>query len=131
MTLKPRLLVAIVLLWAVTVAVQSRPATDSGEPEIEESAELSPDPSVVMVPIRQLVDPNSALARILNNQLLKMSEQDLQAIETGLTGTKTKPVISSDQDMMMGDMPSADDPQDSSSPATMFERVTMMTDRER
>lgn len=130
MTLKPRLLVAIVLLWAVTVAVQSRPATDSGEPEIEESAELSPDPSVVMVPIRQLVDPNSALARILNNQLLKMSEQDLQAIETGLTGTKTKPVISSDQDMMMGDMPSADDPQDSSSPATMFERVTMMTDRE-
>jgi len=123
MTLTQRLLVAIVLLWAVTVAVQSRPATDSGEPEIEESVELSPDPSVVMVPIRQLMDPNSAFARILNNQLLKMqSEQELQAVETGLTETKTKPVFSGDPEMMMGDMPSADDSQDSSSPTTLFEQ---------
>ncbi|XP_008189870.1 uncharacterized protein LOC103311860 isoform X2 [Acyrthosiphon pisum] len=130
MTLTPRLLVAVVLLWAVTVAVQSRPATDSGESEIEESVELSPNPSVVMVPVRQLMDPNSPFARILNNQLLKMSERDLQAIETGLTGTKTKPVSSGDPEMMMGDMPSEDDSQDSSSPATMFERATVMTDRE-
>jgi len=131
MTLTPRLLVATVLLWAVTVAVQSRPATESGEPEIEESAELSPDPSVVMVPVRQLTDPNSAFVRILNNHLLKISEQELQAIETGLTGTKTETSSNDDQDMMMGDMPSADDLQDSSSPATMFERVTVMTDREK
>lgn len=107
--------------------VQSRPATDSGEPEIEESVE-SPEPSVVMFPIRQLTDPNSPFARMLNNQLLKMSDRDLQALETGLqAGTKTEPGPSDDQDMMMGDMPSADDPQDSSSPAT-FGRATVMPD---
>lgn len=108
--------------------MQSRPATDSGEPEIEESAELSPDPSILMVPVRQLTDPNSAFARMLSNQLFKMSEQDLKALETGLAGTKTKPDSSDDQDMMMGDMPSADDPQDSSSPATTFGRATVMPD---
>lgn len=126
----PRFLVTMVLLWAVTDAVQSRPATDSGEPEIEESVE-SPEPSVLMVPIRQLSDPNSAFAQMLNNQLLKMSERDLQALETGLAGTKTEPEPSDAQDMMMGDMPSADsadDPQDSSSPATTFGRGTVMPD---
>jgi len=63
---------------------------------------------------------------MLSSQLLKMSEQDLKALETGLSGTKTNSDV--DQDMMMGDMPSADDPQDSSSPATTFGRATVMPD---
>jgi len=82
-----------------------------------------------MVPIRQLTDPNSPFARILNNQLLKMPERDLQAIETGLTGTKNHGSID-DQDTMMADMPSADDPQDSSSLATTYGRATVMPDDE-
>ncbi|CAI6367614.1 unnamed protein product [Macrosiphum euphorbiae] len=76
MKVTPQLLVTMVLLWVVTVAVQSRPATDSEEPEIEESAESSLDPSVAEGPDTPAHDPTSAFARILNNQLLKMSEQD-------------------------------------------------------
>ncbi|XP_003240932.1 uncharacterized protein LOC100575681 [Acyrthosiphon pisum] len=120
MKMTPRLLVvnAMVLLWMVAVRVHSLPVTDSEELEIKETAESSPNPSVVqMVPIHQLTDPNSAFALILNNQLLKISEQDLQAIETGLTGIKTETASNDDQGMMTGDM---------SSPATTFERATVM-----
>jgi len=128
MKVTPRLLVVMVLLWVVTVAVQSRPATDFEEPEIEESAESSPDPSVVRIPIRQLTDPNSAFDRILNNQRLTMSEQDQQAIETEPNETIIEDGPNYNQEMMMGDMPSADNPQDSSLPATTFVLATVIPD---
>ncbi|XP_025199896.1 uncharacterized protein LOC112597873 isoform X2 [Melanaphis sacchari] len=127
MMLTPRLLVAMAVLWVVTVTVQSRPTVDSGEPELEESAEPPPDPTVLMVPVRVLTDPDSSFGKILRNQLRTMSDHDLSVLESSLqTGTKTD--RSEDDDVMMGDMPSADDPQDSSSPATSLGLATVTPD---
>ncbi|XP_027844588.1 uncharacterized protein LOC114125230 isoform X2 [Aphis gossypii] len=128
MMLTPRLLVTIAVLWLITVTVQSRPTSDSGEPELDESAEPSVDPSVLMVPARVLTDPESPFGKMLRDRLRTMSDHDLSVLESNLqTGTKTTDHLE-DQDMMMGDMPSVDDPQDSSSPAPSLGLVTVTPD---
>lgn len=128
MMLTPRLLVAMAVLWLITVTVQSRPTSDSGEPELDESAEPSVGPSVLMVPVRVLTDPESSVGKMLRDRLRTMSDHDLSVLESNLqTGTKTADHLE-DQDMMMGDMPSVDDPQDSSSPAPSLGLVTVTPD---
>ncbi|XP_026809338.1 uncharacterized protein LOC113551344 isoform X2 [Rhopalosiphum maidis] len=126
MMLTPRLLFAMAVLWVVTVTVQSRPTVDSEETEQDESDEIPSNPTVLMVPNRILADPDSSFGKMLRDRLRTMSDKDLTVLQSNMqTAIKTDP---NDDDMMMGDMPSADDPQDSSSPASPLGLVTVTPD---
>ncbi|XP_060837707.1 uncharacterized protein LOC132919839 isoform X2 [Rhopalosiphum padi] len=126
MMLTPRLLFAMAVLWVVTVTVQCRPTVDSEETEQDESDEISSNPTVLMVPNRILADPDSSFGKMLRDRLRTMSDKDLTVLQSNMqTAIKTDP---NDDDMMMGDMPSADDPQDSSSPASPLGLVTVTPD---
>lgn len=126
MMLTPRLLFAMAVLWVVTVTVQCRPTVDSEETEQDESDEISSNPTVLMVPNRILADPDSSFGKMLRDRLRTMSDKDLTVLQSNMqTAIKTN---LNDDDMMMGDMPSADDPQDSSSPVSPLGLVTVTPD---
>lgn len=106
-------LLLVVGCWT-TVALARPPATaaDSGEPEEDSSADLSP-PAVVTVPIRLLNDYDSMFNRELNKRLFSMSDSDLNVLEAGLMNGRPAGdgdnVAPQDGEMMMGDEPSSSD----------------------